>query len=99
MLIGEKISKTFNQIQVLKNVDIKVENGKIVSIFGKSGAGKSTLLYILSSLDKPDKGEVLFDGTKISQLYGDQLSDFRNKKIGFVFQFHNLLDDFYLYLI
>ena len=97
MLIGEKISKTFNQIQVLKNVDIKVENGKIVSIFGKSGAGKSTLLYILSSLDKPDKGEVLFDGTKISQLYGDQLSEFRNKKIGFVFQFHNLLDDFDAY--
>ena len=97
MLIGEKISKTFNQIQVLKNVDIKVENGKIVSIFGKSGAGKSTLLYILSSLDKPDRGEVLFDGTKISQLYGDQLSDFRNKKIGFVFQFHNLLDDFDAY--
>jgi len=97
MLIGDKISKTFNQIQVLKNVDIKVENGKIVSIFGKSGAGKSTLLYILSSLDKPDKGEVLFDGTKISQLYGDQLSEFRNKKIGFVFQFHNLLDDFDAY--
>ena len=97
MLIGEKISKTFNQIQVLKNVNIKVENGKIVSIFGKSGAGKSTLLYILSSLDKPDKGEVLFDGTKISQLYGDQLSEFRNKKIGFVFQFHNLLDDFDAY--
>ncbi len=97
MLIGEKISKTFNQIQVLKNVDIKVENGKIVSIFGKSGAGKSTLLYILSSLDKPDKGEVLFYGTKISQLYGDQLSEFRNKKIGFVFQFHNLLDDFDAY--
>ena len=97
MLIGEKISKTFNQIQVLKNVDIKVENGKIVSIFGKSGAGKSTLLYILSSLDKPDKGEVLFDGIKISQLYGDQLSEFRNKKIGFVFQFHNLLDDFDAY--
>ena len=97
MLIGEKISKTFNQIQVLKNVDIKVENGKIVSIFGKSGAGKSTLLYILSSLDKPDKGEVLFYGTKISQLYEDQLSEFRNKKIGFVFQFHNLLDDFDAY--
>ena len=93
MLIGEKISKTFNQIQVLKNVDIKVENGKIVSIFGKSGAGKSTLLYILSSLDKPDKGEVLFDGTKISQLYGDQLSEFRNKKIGFVFQFHELIPE------
>ena len=97
MLIGENISKTFNQIQVLKNVDIKVENGKIVSIFGKSGAGKSTLLYILSSLDKPDQGEVLFDGTKISQLYGDHLSEFRNKKIGFVFQFHNLLDDFDAY--
>ena len=97
MLIGEKISKTFNQIQVLKNIDIKVENSKIVSIFGKSGAGKSTLLYILSSLDKPDQGEVLFDGTKISQLYGDHLSEFRNKKIGFVFQFHNLLDDFDAY--
>ena len=97
MLIGENISKTFNQIHVLKNVDIKVENGKIVSIFGKSGAGKSTLLYILSSLDKPDQGEVLFDGTKISQLYGDHLSEFRNKKIGFVFQFHNLLDDFDAY--
>ena len=97
MLIGEKISKTFNHIQVLKNIDIKIENGKIVSIFGKSGAGKSTLLYILSSLDKPDKGEVLFDGTKISQLHGDHLSEFRNKKIGFVFQFHNLLDDFDAY--
>ena len=79
MLIGEKISKTFNHIQVLKNIDIKIDNGKIVSIFGKSGAGKSTLLYILSSLDKPDKGEVLFDGTKISQLHGDHLSEFRNK--------------------
>ena len=91
MLVGKRISKKFGEIIVLNDININIENGKIVSIFGKSGAGKSTLLYILSTLDLPDKGDVFFNEKNLNKLKGDKLSEFRNSRIGFIFQFHNLL--------
>ena len=94
MLQAKKISKSFGEINVLNNIDLKVDFGSIVSIYGPSGAGKSTLLYILSTLDTPDSGNVYFDSLAINELNGDQLSNFRNQKIGFIFQFHNLLEEF-----
>ena len=94
MLKGKNIYKSFDNLEVLKDINIEIERGKIVSIVGKSGAGKSTLLYILSTLDKATNGEVLFDNKKLDELKGDDLSNFRNKKIGFIFQFHNLLSEF-----
>ena len=94
MLKGKNIYKSFDNIEVLKDINIEIERGKIVSIVGKSGAGKSTLLYILSTLDKPTNGDVLFDNKKLDELKGNDLSNFRNKKIGFIFQFHNLLSEF-----
>ena len=94
MLIGKNISKSFGDVDVLKKVNIEVKKGKIVSIFGKSGAGKSTLLYILSSLDQPDTGDVFISGSNLNILNGDHLAEFRNLKIGFIFQFHNLLNEF-----
>ena len=94
MLTAKNISKNFDEIKVLDNINLNVEKGSIVSIYGSSGAGKSTLLYILSTLDKPDKGEIQIDNLSISELKGDKLSDFRNDKVGFIFQFHNLLDEF-----
>ena len=94
MLTAKNISKNFDEIKVLDNINLNVEKGSIVSIYGSSGAGKSTLLYILSTLDKPDKGDIEIDNLSISELKGDKLSDFRNDKVGFIFQFHNLLDEF-----
>ena len=94
MLEAKKISKSFGKINVLKNIDLKVEKGSIVSIYGNSGAGKSTLLYVLSTLDIPDFGEVYFENQSISNLKEKELSIFRNKKIGFIFQFHNLIEEF-----
>ena len=94
MLVGKRISKKFGKIIVLNDININIENGKIVSIFGKSGAGKSTLLYILSTLDLPDKGDVFFNEKNLNKLKGDKLSEFRNSRIGFIFQFHNLLEEF-----
>ena len=94
MLVGKRISKKFGEIIVLNDININIENGKIVSIFGKSGAGKSTLLYILSTLDLPDKGDVFFNEKNLNKLKGDKLSEFRNSRIGFIFQFHNLLEEF-----
>ncbi len=94
MLIAKGISKNFGDINVLNNVSLTVEKGSIVSIFGGSGAGKSTLLYILSTLDKPESGKVLINNKDISTMKGDELSDFRNSTIGFIFQFHNLLEEF-----
>ena len=94
MLTGINIYKSFDNLEVLKDINIEIERGKIVSIVGKSGAGKSTLLYILSTLDKATNGKVLFDNKKLDELKGDDLSNFRNKKIGFIFQFHNLLSEF-----
>jgi len=94
MLEAKKISKSFGKINVLKNIDLKVEKGSIVSIYGNSGAGKSTLLYVLSTLDIPDFGKVYFENQSISNLKEKELSNFRNKKIGFIFQFHNLIEEF-----
>jgi lipoprotein-releasing system ATP-binding protein len=94
MLKAENVSKNYADLRVLKGVNLEVQKGEIVSIVGSSGAGKSTLLHILGTLDKPDGGEVWLNGSKTSGLKGRQLSDFRNRHIGFVFQFHHLLPEF-----
>ncbi|MEP7141745.1 MAG: ABC transporter ATP-binding protein [Ferruginibacter sp.] len=94
MLIATNIFKNYGSLPVLRGVDIHIVKGEIVSIVGSSGAGKSTLLHILGTLDKADKGSVSLDGKKIEQLTGRKLSSFRNKNIGFVFQFHHLLPEF-----
>ena len=94
LLQGKKISKSYNRINVLNDIDISVSSGEIISIVGKSGAGKSTLLYILSSLANPDKGDVMVNGINLKSLSKNQLAHFRNQNIGFIFQFHNLLPEF-----
>jgi lipoprotein-releasing system ATP-binding protein len=94
MLEGKGIIKHYGPLQVLKNIDLSIGQGEIVSIVGSSGAGKSTLLHILGTLDKPDGGEVFFDGHRIDQLKGKSLARFRNRHTGFVFQFHHLLPEF-----
>lgn len=94
MLQAKNIFKRYNQLQVLKGVDITVKQGEIVSIVGSSGAGKSTLLHILGTLDAADQGEIVLNNEKISSLSGKKLAAFRNKNIGFVFQFHHLLPEF-----
>lgn len=88
------ITKSFGSLQVLKGINLHIGNGEVVSIVGPSGAGKTTLLQIIGTLDKPDSGEIVIDGTDISKLNKKNLSEFRNKKIGFVFQFHQLLPEF-----
>ncbi|MBL7763510.1 MAG: ABC transporter ATP-binding protein [Chitinophagaceae bacterium] len=94
MLQGKNIFKTYGAVQVLKGVDISIKKGEIVSIVGSSGAGKSTLLHILGTLDKADQGEVIMNNAAISSLQGKKLAAFRNKHIGFIFQFHHLLPEF-----
>lgn len=94
MLKAKGIKKAYSNLPILKGVDFEVAKGEIVSIVGASGAGKSTLLHILGSLDKPDEGTVELKDTLISKLSGEMLSIFRNKNIGFVFQFHHLLPEF-----
>ena len=94
MIEAHNITRSFGHLQVLKGIDLSVEKGEIVSIVGKSGAGKTTLLHILGSLDKPDSGRVIISGTDIIGLNDRELSDFRNRHIGFVFQFHQLLPEF-----
>ena len=94
MLTASGIFKNYGKLPVLRGVDIGIAKGEIVSIVGSSGAGKSTLLHILGTLDKPDKGSVSLDGQRLEQLNGKKLSAFRNKHIGFVFQFHHLLPEF-----
>lgn len=88
------ITKSFGSLQVLKGIDLHIKKGEIVSIVGPSGAGKTTLLQIIGTLDKPNKGSITIDGIDISTLSTKKLSDFRNKHIGFVFQFHQLLPEF-----
>lgn len=88
------ITKSFDSLQVLRGIDLHIEKGKIVSIVGPSGAGKTTLLQIIGTLDKPDGGEILVDGVDVRRLSTNKLSDFRNRHIGFVFQFHQLLPEF-----
>lgn len=94
MIEAIDIHKSFGALEVLKGVDLHVEKGEIVSIVGPSGAGKTTLLQILGTLDKPDKGEVIIDGTNINYLSDKELARFRNRQIGFIFQFHQLLPEF-----
>jgi lipoprotein-releasing system ATP-binding protein len=88
------ITKSYGELKVLKGIDISIEDREVVSIVGASGAGKTTLLQIMGTLDRPDRGSVFYNGTDISNLKGKALSDFRNKNIGFVFQFHQLLPEF-----
>lgn len=88
-----RITKT-NTLNVLKGVNLEIFKGEIVAIVGKSGAGKSTLLHIMGALDKPDKGEIEFEGSDIFKFGNKQLAEFRNRKIGFIFQFHHLLPEF-----
>ena len=94
MLTGKNIYKRYGVVEVLKGVNIEVQKGEIVSIVGSSGAGKSTLLHILGTLDKADMGEISMNGTMFGSLEGKKLAAFRNKHIGFVFQFHHLLPEF-----
>jgi len=94
MLTAKNIKKSYGNLQVLKGVDFAVSQGEVVAIVGPSGAGKSTLLHILGTLDRPDSGEVWMGDVNISRLNAVQLSGFRNRNIGFVFQFHNLLPEF-----
>ncbi|MCP4520382.1 MAG: ABC transporter ATP-binding protein [Cytophagales bacterium] len=94
MLRAEGIIKTYGDLKVLKGVELEVKAQEIVSIVGASGAGKSTLLHILGTLDKPTEGEIWLNDQNISTLKANALADFRNKHIGFIFQFHNLLPEF-----
>lgn len=94
MITGKNIYKRYGTVEVLKGVDIDIQKGEIVSIVGPSGSGKSTLLHILGTLDKADKGTVTMNNTAINDLSGKKLAAFRNKHIGFVFQFHHLLPEF-----
>jgi len=94
MLTATGIYKKYDHLTVLKGVDISVSKGEIVSIVGSSGAGKSTLLHILGTLDKADKGSITLNGQQLEALSGSKLSAFRNRHIGFVFQFHHLLPEF-----
>ena len=94
MLTAKNIYKRYATVEVLKGVDITIDKGEVVSIVGPSGSGKSTLLHILGTLDKPDMGDVSLHGQHITRLQGNALAAFRNKHIGFVFQFHHLLPEF-----
>ncbi len=94
MIQVKNITKSYGKLQVLKGIDLTIEKGEVVSIVGPSGAGKTTLLQIMGTLDRADSGEVWINGTDISKLSSNKLSDFRNANIGFVFQFHQLLPEF-----
>mgnify|MGYP003327216151 FL=1 len=94
LLVAKDLWKQYGPVSVLKGVSVEVKKSELVSIVGPSGAGKSTLLYIVSSLEKADKGEVFFEGQSITQLTENELAHYRNQKIGFVFQFHHLLPEF-----
>jgi lipoprotein-releasing system ATP-binding protein len=100
VLTGENIFKSYKSelsdtpLEVLKDVSVSIEEGSITSIVGSSGSGKSTLLHILGGLDKPDSGQVYWGDKDLSKMNSDQLADFRNRNIGFVFQFHHLLPEF-----
>jgi len=94
MLTATNIQKYYGQLWVLKGVDLEIKQGEIASIVGPSGCGKSTLLHILGTLDKPDKGEIVVENQRINFLNEKQMAAFRNRHVGFVFQFHHLLPEF-----
>jgi len=94
MIKAENVSKGYGDLQVLKGVSLEINEGEVVSIVGASGAGKSTLLHIIGTLDKPDNGTITLNGIETGKLNDKKLSDFRNRAIGFVFQFHHLLPEF-----
>lgn len=94
MIHLEGITKSFDSLQVLKGIDLDIDKGEVVSIVGPSGAGKTTLLQIMGTLDRPDGGEVWIGGTSVKRMSEKELSAFRNKHIGFVFQLHQLLPEF-----
>ena len=94
MIELDNITRSFGSLQVLKGISLNINRGEVVSITGPSGAGKTTLLQIMGSLDKPDGGRVLYDGKDITRMNEKEISAFRNKHIGFVFQFHQLLPEF-----
>lgn len=94
MIQANGIYKSFGNVDVIKGIDLQIDNGEIVTIVGASGAGKSTLLQIIGTLEKADNGDVLFDGQNVSKMNQKNLAAFRNKNIGFVFQFHHLLPEF-----
>ena len=94
MIEIENINKSYGSLQVLRDVCVDIHQGEVVSIVGPSGAGKTTLLQIIGTLDKPDSGSIIFNGTDVLKLKGRELAHFRNRNIGFVFQFHQLLPEF-----
>ena len=94
MIEVKDIHKSFGDLEVLKGVNLQVQKGEIVAIVGKSGAGKTTLLQIIGTLDRPTKGQVVIDGTDVFRMRDSELAAFRNKHIGFIFQFHQLLPEF-----
>jgi lipoprotein-releasing system ATP-binding protein len=94
MIKVQNIIKSYQQLQVLKGINLHIKKGEVVAIVGKSGAGKSTLLHILGTLDRPDEGKLLINDTDITALSAKQLAAFRNEQIGFIFQFHHLLPEF-----
>ena len=94
MLIVKNIHKNYGSLPVLKGIDLHIQQGEIVSIVGASGAGKSTLLHIAGTLDRPDMGQVFIANQEVTNLKNNDLAKFRNEKLGFIFQFHNLLGEF-----
>jgi lipoprotein-releasing system ATP-binding protein len=94
MISGKNIHKSYGSLEVLKGIDLEITKGEIVSVVGASGAGKTTLLQIIGTLDKPTSGSILFDSQDVATLSEKRLAAFRNKNIGFVFQFHHLLPEF-----
>ncbi|MBU1823197.1 MAG: ABC transporter ATP-binding protein [Bacteroidetes bacterium] len=94
LLTAQGITRSYGTLQVLKGIDLDIQPGEIVAIVGASGAGKSTLLHIIGTLDRPDSGKVQIQDTEVSRLTDKALAQFRNERIGFVFQFHNLLAEF-----
>jgi lipoprotein-releasing system ATP-binding protein len=94
MIVAESVSKKYGKLPVLENISLRIEENEFVAVTGASGAGKSTFLHILSTLDKADSGQIFLSGTNMNKISEKKLAQFRNEKIGFVFQFHNLLPEF-----
>lgn len=94
MIEIKHINKSYGSLQVLRDINLTIEQGEVVSIVGASGAGKTTLLQIIGTLDSPDSGSIIYDGTDVTKMGERKLAAFRNEHIGFVFQFHNLLPEF-----